>query len=224
MSFTGFQPRLRRNLVAAAGVAASLAAFTAAAQDTPKNYGAVHVGQNDLKTWAANVDFGGTSVAGQLKLDRTLHWGVIVGREKDRNRLEVEYQRGSVKINQVTLGAVTKAVSATGHYQALTLNALRTFELTNDVNAFAGLGIGWGSASLPGLDAVGTCNCFSAASDGGLAVQARVGGEYLVGVDKYLALQYTWLRLPTSTASASPSVQYARKTIGAWGVAYRSGF
>lgn len=213
-----------RNLRLAAGLLALSLAAPAGAQESPKYYGTVHLGQNDLRAWDANVDFGGVNVGGQLKLDRTLHWGVIAGREKDRTRLELEYQRGSVKINQVTLGPVTQGVSGSGHYQALTVGAYRTLELTSDINAFGGVALGWGSVSLPGLGAVSSCNCFGAASDSGLVVQARLGAEYELAADNHVLLQYTWLRLPRASASSSPSVQYDRKTLGAWGVGYRAGF
>lgn len=221
---TSTHSALRKFYLVPALLAVSFA-VPAGAQEAPRYYGTVHLGQNNLRTWDANVDFGPTTVAGELRLDRTLHLGVIAGRQKDRTRLELEYQRGSVKINQATLGPVTQAGNGSGHYQTVTVGAYRTFELATDINAFGGVALGWGSVSLPGLGAVNSCTCFNAARGSGLVVQARLGAEYEIATDKHMLLQYTWLVLPRASAStAVPSVHYERKILGAWGVGYRAVF
>lgn len=208
-----------------AATLALLALQPAFAQDKPRYYGAIHLGQNNLEEWPASVDFGGPTTPGQLKLDRSLHFGIIAGREKDQTRFEIEYQRGRAKIEQVALGAVTQAASGSGRYQALTVGAYRVFELNPALNAFIGLGIGWGSVSLPQLAPVGACNCFAGAKDSGFVWQARIGAEYEFGRDQAILAQYTLLRLPGPSASGgAPTAHYGSKRVGAFSVGYRNGF
>jgi opacity protein-like surface antigen len=204
--------------------AAALPAAHGQQQGPVRYYGAAHVGQNTLSDWGANVNFGGVNSPGSLKLDRGLHFGLMAGRQKDNTRVEVEYQRGRVNIESMSLGPVTQATDASGHYQALTLNGYGVWKLADSFNGFLGLGVGWGSVKLPGLPSISGCNCFRQSSDDGFVWQLRVGAEYDIAAERQLFAQYTYLRLPKSNSGGTPGVSYSSKSVGALTVGLRSGF
>lgn len=228
MERNGPRPTARGWAHCSAAALVALACVSAAqAQDRGapvRYYGAAHVGVNDLNDWNANVNFGGANTAGGLKLDRGVHFGVMAGRQKDNTRVEVEYQRGRVNIDRVSLGPVTQAANASGNYQALTLNGYAFTKLADNWNGFLGLGVGWGSVTLPGLPAVSGCNCFGRASETGFVWQVRLGAEYDIAADRQLFAQYTYLRLPSSASGSTPGVSYSSKNVGALSVGLRSGF
>ena len=219
----------RFSLTAALGSSALLVGIalplSAAAQATqPAYYAGAHLGQNNLSSWPAEVNFGGPRASGRLSLDDGAHGGLMVGRQTENARFEVEYQQGRVDVSSVQLGPVTQGVDARGKYHVLMLNAYRTFVLRPSLTAYAGAGVGWSSVKLPGLPPINACNCFPAASKKGAAFQLRVGAEYLVAPGHGLFLQYTALRLPGPDSGGVPSVDYARRTIGALTAGYRATF
>jgi len=187
-------------------------------------YGGVHGGVNLIDKWPAEVNFGGATAGGSLKLERSLHFGLFAGQERDKVRLELEYQRGRVEVESASLGPVTQAVSGKGRYQALTANAYRTFELAPRWNGYLGVGIGWGSVDLPQLAAVSGCNCFRDASENGLVVQARVGAEYQIDAEQFVSAQLTALRLPGPDSGTTPGVRYSSRWLGALSLGYRRRF
>lgn len=214
----------RRPLRAALVLSLAIAGASAfAAPPLRPYYAGGHIGQNDVETWPARVDFGGgvTSPA-QLRLDKDLHFGIFAGRQTDNSRLELEYQRGNADITAATLGAVTQARGGRARYQALTANAYRTFDIAQRITAFAGLGIGWGSVELPLLAPIGTCNCFREASDGGFVWQLRLGAEYQVRPGHNVFGQFTLLNLPDVGSGGTPSVSYDNKRVRTLSVGYRA--
>jgi opacity protein-like surface antigen len=202
----------------------ALASAGAQAVDLKPYYVGGHVGANNIDEWPAEVNFGGPSTPAQLKLDKGLHLGLFAGRRTENARFEVEYQHGQADVTGVSLGPVSQAAGGHASYQALTLNAYRTYAFSPRFTGYAGLGIGWGKVSLPRLAPLGTCNCFQAASDGGFVYQGRLGVEYQVADTHFVFAQYTLLHLPSSAADATPSVHYGSKNVGALSVGYRAGF
>jgi opacity protein-like surface antigen len=148
---------------------------------------------------------------------------VLGGRQTENARFEVEYQHGRFSLNSVELGGQTQAASGKGHYDALTFNAYRTLALADRWTAFAGLGLGWGKASLPGAN-MGACNCFPSASKTGFAYQARLGAEYEVAPTHLIFAQASWLRLPRLSAGSAPGVSYSRQAVTSLNVGYRKTF
>lgn len=204
----------------------ALAAITNAAYAAdPVNYVGVHGGVNNLKNWSANVDLGGgVNLPGDVSLGSGLHVGVALGRQTENARYELEFQRGKFDVTAIQLGGVREAVSGSGSYQAFTLNAYRTEAFNPDWTGYAGVGIGWGKASLPQLGFSGGCNCFAAASENGLVYQGRLGMEYKLQERNHAFVQYTLLSLPKNSSGGSPGTTYDRKNIGIVSVGYRHVF
>jgi opacity protein-like surface antigen len=209
-----------------ATLAASVAAVALpAAAAEPAYYLGVHGGVNNLDSWSASVTLGpGVSVPGSLSLDSGTHLGLIVGRQTENARFELELQSGRFDVTGIQLGPVQQNVDASGRYQAFTFNAYRTMALAERWTGYAGLGIGWGSAKLPQLGFTSGCDCFASASETGFAYLGRLGLEYRLGDHHNVSAQYTWLRLPKSNGGTTPSTEYARKGVGIAGVGYRYAF
>lgn len=204
-------------------VALALPCGTQAAE--PGMYAGVHLGQNIVSSWPATIDFGaGVRSGGGVSLDNGAHFGVIAGKQTPNARFEAEYQRGRVKITDARLATVSAPRGGTGHYDVFMLNAYRTFDLTPQFNAYAGVGIGYAKLKMPDLAPLAGCNCFRSASDSGFALQARLGTEYSFGGGHHLFAQYTALRLPGASSNGTPSVSYGRKTIGVVTAGYRKTF
>lgn len=208
----------------AAALLLAIAAGPASAAE-PSNYAGVHLGANDLSSWPATVDFGAdVRVDGRLDLDRGAHGGVMFGRQTERARFELEYQHGQAAIQSATLGPRSQSANGTARYDVLTVNAYRTQPITERFGVFAGLGLGWGSVTLPRLAPFNGCNCFSQAKRTGFVYQLRVGGEFDVSARDHVFLQYTSVRLPAPNAGGAPSIAYARRTAGVVGVGWRHNF
>ncbi|MDP3759092.1 MAG: outer membrane beta-barrel protein [Ramlibacter sp.] len=207
-------------------LAAALTCATAgAAAAQPGYYIGLHGGTNNLDSWPATVTLGpGVSLPGSLSLDSGTHFGLMAGRQTENARFEIEAQSGKFDITGIQLGLLQQNVSAGGRYKAFTFNAYRTQALSERLTGYAGLGIGWGSASLPQLGFASGCNCFPAASETGLAYLGRVGLEYRFGDQHHAFAQYTQLRLPRMDSGGTPAAQYARKGVGIAGVGYRFTF
>ena len=206
-----------------AALAASLAASAGAFAAQPGYYAGVHGGVNNLEDWSANVTLGpGVNLPGNLALDNGTHFGLIVGRQTENARFELELQGGKFDITSIQLGLLQQNVAASGRYEAFTLNAYRTHAFAERVTGYAGLGIGWGRASLPAMGFTAGCNCFAPASKGGLAYLGRLGVEYRLGDRHNVFAQYTFLRLPkVNSGGGTPSTEYGRKSVGIAGVGYR---
>jgi opacity protein-like surface antigen len=217
---------MTRRLIAIAALAAS-AAFAQTAQQ-PANYVGIHGGVNNLHEWDGTVSFGaGVSLPGQVSLKRGTHWGLFGGRQGEHSRWEAEVQGGSFDVKSIALGPLSQPTTASGHYEALTLNAYRV-EAIDDAKRFdiyGALGIGWGRVSLPQMGFASTgCDCFPASSKSGLAWLARAGAEYNFDENNKAFVQYTLLGLPRPGSGTDPGVQYQRKTIGAATIGYRRAF
>jgi opacity protein-like surface antigen len=194
-------------------------------RNEPVNYWGIHGGVNTLDQLRARVDFGaGTPMEGQADLRRGLHGGLMAGRQTEHARYELEYEFGRFKVEHLSLGPVSQAANGKGDYQALFANAYRTEELIDDIDAFAGAGIGWGRMKLPRLGLGETCNCFGPASKSGFAWQLRAGMDYRVSSKAAVTLQYTLLKLPRPEAGGPPSVVYERKGFGALTLGYTRQF
>lgn len=214
-------------LVAAALVvtlATSSAAQASDLKDKPVYYAGGHLGINQVSRWPASVDFGGVRVDGQLALDDGSQFGLLLGRQTEKGRFEVEYQRGGFDLTGASLGAVSRSLSGKGRYEALTLNAYRFHRLNEAWTAYVGAGIGWGRVRLPAADLGSVCDCLPAASDGGLAYQGRIGLEYRFGDRHHVFGQYNWLSLPGPAVGGAPGVDYGRRGVGALSIGYRRPF
>jgi len=212
---------LRQCCVAAA---AALFAMGAGAAE-PVRYWGVHAGVNTLKSWDAQVDFGfGAPIGGRADLDRGVHGGLMVGRQSEHARYELEYETGRIKVARLTLDPLSEAVNGKGRYHALFANAYRTDRLSERIDAFVGGGIGWGRVKLPQLGLGNSCNCFGPASKSGFAWQLRAGLGYRVSDQASVTLQYTWLALPRPEAEGPPGIRYDRKRFGALTLGYSHQF
>lgn len=209
-----------------AAAAALLAAQAAQAQDAePVRYWGVHAGVNTLKDWNAQVDFGfGTPLAGRADLERGVHGGLVVGRQSEHLRYELEYETGRIGFERLSLDPLSAAVSGKGRYHALFANAYRTDRLSERIDSFVGGGIGWGRVKLPLLGLGANCNCFGPAAKSGFAWQLRAGLGYRLSAQSNLTLQYTWLSLPRPEAEGPPGIHYARKRFGAVTLGYSRQF
>ena len=194
-------------------------------RDEAVYYAGGHLGVNLLGSWPGTVDFGGgIEVGGRLNLDQGEHYGLILGRQTEKGRFEIEYQRGGFDLTGASLGAVSRTVSGKGRYEALTLNAYRFRKLDEAWTAYVGVGIGWGRVRLPGADLGSVCNCLPAVSDGGFVYQGRLGLEYRFGDRHHLFGQYTWLNLPGPDSGGTPGVDYSRRGVGTLSIGYRRPF
>lgn len=210
-----------------AAAAALASAAVAADGAPPANYFGVQGGINDLRgSWHGDVSLGpGVSLPGTVGIKRGNEFGVFGGRQSGNWRFEGEYQHGNFDITSIELGPVSEAHPASGSYDALTLNAYRTGEITNGLTAYGGLGIGWGRVRLPQMGfASNGCNCFAGSSGSGFAWLARVGLEYALTSNDNVFAQYTYLGLPRAGSGGSPGVEYERKNVGSLGIGYRRTF
>lgn len=214
--------RWRAGAVLALLAAAPLPA--AWAQEAPQYYAGLHLGQHGRESWPASVDFGGVKADGALELGRAYHAGLMLGRESGRIRLELEYQRGRLKLERIRLAAIEEASGASGHYASAMLNAYWQQPLAGALQGFAGLGGGWATVSLPGAGFSNGCRCFAPARKHGGAWQLRLGLEYRLTPQQGLFLAWTRLRLPGPQADGSPSVAYPAQHFKALSLGYRQLF
>jgi opacity protein-like surface antigen len=200
----------------AASTTAAVQAPAAAAAHDEKSpfYAGVHAGTHDVDKWNGQVELGkGIAFDGQVGLDSKWAAGLVVGREYEHTRLELEYQQGRYDVTDIALGIQRADVSGAGKYQALTANAYGFARLYKRLDGYAAVGIGWGKATLPQLGFAGGCQCFAAADESGFVWQWRLGLEYRVSEANSVFLQYTGLMdLPGPVSAAgSPSVRYEDK-------------
>ncbi|XLZ68675.1 hypothetical protein ABT364_19295 [Massilia sp. SR12] len=192
----------------------------AAAAEPPAWYMAGHIGANTLDDWPAKVDFGGVEVSGKLGLKRGSHAGLMVGRETAHSRLELEFGHGRIKIDSIELSGVAEPAGQRGHYDVVLANAYRHDALTESLSAFAGIGAGWGRATLPTLRFNSGCECLGPASRSGLAYQGRLGLAYKMSPRNTFSIQYSHLSLVGPRRSGAPAVEYGRRSFGALSAAY----
>lgn len=212
-------------VLVAAVLGVSLASGAAQAQEKVNYYLGGHAGVSMASGWPAKVDFGaGVRVDGRLSLDNDTHYGLILGRETEKARFELEYQAGNLDLTQVQAGAMSQSTNGRLKYDLLTFNAYRTHAFDPQWKGYAGLGIGWGKVRFPEAGFPGVCNCFPATSDGGLAYQGRLGLEYGFGEGHKLFTQYSWMSLPGATSGGTPGVEYPRRGVGALTIGYRKNF
>ncbi|HUR87533.1 MAG TPA: outer membrane beta-barrel protein [Ramlibacter sp.] len=194
----------------------------------PAYYLGLQGGQNNLRgAWDATVSLGpSVSLPGIATTKRGTHFGVLGGRQTEHARFEVEYQHGGFDITGLQLGPVSQAISAGGHYDALTANAYRVEPVWDKrVNIYAALGVGWGRVSMPQMGFTAPpCNCFVGSSKSGVTWLARAGAEYNLGEQDKLFLQYTYLALPRPGSGGTPGTEYSRKNVGAISLGYRHNF
>lgn len=206
-------------------MAADTATPPAADPAAGTNYVGLHLGRNNVTQLHANVDFGaGQSFPGEAGAARGLHGGLVLGHRTEHARFELEYETGRFDIEHVTLGPQSADVDARGRYDAVFANAYRTERLNESIDAYLGAGIGLGRVKLPRIGLGDTCACFGPAAKSGAALQLRAGLAYRVSDGSSIGLQYSWLRLPALEAGGPPAVQYARKNVGAWSVAWMHHF
>lgn len=190
------------------------------AADVPDWYLAGHLGANRLSSWAAAVDFGGVTADGQLGLSRGNHAGLMLGRQSEHAKLELELVQGRFKIDRIQLSDVSETVNAHGKYQAVLANLYRHDALSGNWRAFAGLGAGWGKVELPALLFSSGCQCLGPAARSGAVYQARLGIAYQPAGGDAVALQYSYLSMPGPRREGLPAVQYGRRGVGALTASY----
>jgi opacity protein-like surface antigen len=218
----------RRAAAAAAATVAAAAAFAADGPQQSANYFGLHVGENNVRgAWNADVTFGpGVKLPGVATVKRGAHFGLFGGRQTEHARFELEYQHGSFDVTGLKLGPVSQAISAGGHYDALTANAYRVESVWDQrLNVYGALGVGWGRVTLPEMGfTTPPCNCFKGASKSGVTWLARAGLEYNLAANDKVFLQYTFLALSRAGSHSTPGVEYERKNAGALSVGWRHAF
>lgn len=192
----------------------------AMAVESPAWYMAGHLGANNLDDWPATVDFGGVKSNGQLGLERGSHAGLMVGRESEHARLELEFVHGRIKVDSIELGGLRETAGARGKYDAVLANVYRHDALTARLRAFAGIGVGWGRAELPLLRFSSGCECLGPAVRSGTAYQARLGLGYQPSTGHAFSIQYSHLSLIGPRRGGIPSVEYGRRSFGIFSAAY----
>lgn len=213
----------RTHLIALCAI--GLAVPAAAQGSDPQYYLGAQAGTHDLSSWNADVRLGaGVGVEGRADTDKGRQAGLIVGRQTEHARYELEYQRGTFDLTGIQLGPVVQPASGGGDYQALTFNAYRTVTFRDNLRGFLGAGVGWGRVSMPQAGFDNGCNCFSGASRNGFAYLGRVGAEYQFADDQNIFFQYTLLRLRGPESDSVPGISYSRKSIGIFGLGYRHVF
>jgi opacity protein-like surface antigen len=185
---------LKRSILATAALA-SAAAFAQSVR-APGWYLGVDGGTSEIRSpWTA--DFGlspGVTAPGTLSLKRGHQLGLQAGlQQSEHTRYELEYQRGTFDITNVQSGGTNTALSAGGHYDALTANAYLVEPLgSSRFNLYGGLGAGWGRIAVPQTT-------FAGASNSGFTWLARAGLEYSFDDQNRAFVQYTYLGLPRAS-------------------------
>jgi opacity protein-like surface antigen len=231
LASTMFLAPLAAHAAESAAQSAADSAAESAAESQPHDpaasttYVSLHLGRNNVDQLRADIDFGaGAPFAGQADAAHGAHAGLALGRRTEHARFELELEYGRFNIKHLTLGPVSADIDAAGHYQAAFANAYRTERLSEQLDAFVGVGIGWGRVSLPKMGLGEDCACFGPASKSGAAMQLRAGLEYRVADRSSIGLQYTALRLPAPEAGGPPAVHYTRKNLGAWSLGFTRRF
>jgi opacity protein-like surface antigen len=189
-----------------------------------QRYWSVQGGVNNLSRWPATVNFGGPSVPASLELDRGAQFGAALGRQNGNARYELEYQHGRFGISAVQIGATSGSADANGHYDVLTVNALRRLPLSAQSALYAGLGVGVGKLSLPDVAVASGCHCVAAASKTGFTWLARLGAETAVGAAGRGFVQLSWLNVPGAQSGGASYVSYPRRGFAVLGVGLRQAF
>lgn len=214
-----------RTMLAAAALttlAAPALAQSSTATTEPRVYMGLQLGRHNLDSWDNQVRLGpGVALDGKVHTDAGNVFGVVLGRQSENARYELEYQRGAFDVRRIELGAVNQPVSGSGKYQALTLNAYRQEAFNAQWSGYAGVGLGWGKADVPRIDLSNGCNCVGEAAKSGLTLLARAGVEYRFDQHHNAFAQYTLLRVPGPSAGGTPGVSYDKQWIGALAVGYR---
>ncbi len=208
-------------------LAAFCVAASANAEETSPWYASAHGGINLNNRWPAEIDFGGTRASGSYETRRGGHYGLIIGRELDRLRVELEFEGGNQRIDRAQVGELSEPQSGTVRYRALLVNAMRDFELstTKPLFAFVGAGIGIGKVSLPGSTLSDGCNCLKEASGTGFAWQLRGGLEYRASHNNRFFIQFTHLAMPSpGPVQGLPVTDYSNRAVQALSVGYRRMF
>jgi hypothetical protein len=221
--------RVSLRLLLAAGILlASMPAALAqqdAEEEFPFNYLGLAAGLHDVDAWPAQISLGnGVNFEGGVTLEEDLAFGLQIGREYENSRYELEYQRGGFAVATISLGSLSEDVDGdTGHYEALTLNALRLHDFTERFTGYAGLGIGMGRALLPAQGFRGGCQCFPEAEESGFVWQARVGLEYRIGERARLGMHYSRLfNIPGPLGEdALPAIVYDERDVDVLALSFR---
>ncbi|MFP5391548.1 MAG: outer membrane protein [Gammaproteobacteria bacterium] len=184
-------------------------------------YWSVQAGLNRLSHWPATVSSHGASVDADLGLGRGAQAGLAWGRQFHHARYEVEFQHGRIDIERARLGSVSQNVSASGHYDALTANALHQAAVSPALSLYAGAGVGVARTRLPHISLPSGCACVPAADKRGLAWQLKGGAELRISAHGNVFVQAGRLSLP---GPASATITYPRRAFTVVGIGYRHVF
>ncbi len=191
----------------------------------PENYFAGHFGIHNLDDWHARVSLSDViSFDGYLQIESSWQGGLLFGREYENSRYEIELQELNYNVTTVSVNGISERKSRRdGHVRAITFNANRLFEIDEDFEAFAGLGIGWGKTEMPSKGFNEGCLCFPEAEEGGPIWQARLGLDYEFNEHTQFFIQYTRIlnmRGP-SREYAQPGVFYTEENVSTISVGVR---
>lgn len=218
----GIRPVLAIVLFAATSVVLAQQSVT---EEFPFTYLGLQAGVHDVDQWPATIAFGNAvNFEGGVTLKEEPAFGLQIGREYENSRYEVEYQRGTYEVGSINLNAMSEKLQGdTGHYEALTLNALRMHDFTERFTGYMGLGIGMGKALLPAQGFSGGCQCFPEARESGFVWQARVGLEYRVGERARLGMHYSRLfNIPGPLWEDSlPAIFYDERDVDVLALSFR---
>ena len=168
-----------------------------------------------------DVAMGGPVVLhGRTELASGQGWGLALGREYRRERddqtfrhtrYELEYWRGSVRRDSLSVSSIHLLPHDQLDAQALTVNALLRVGTTENTRWWAGAGLGYGQVKYPDLSgSVPGCKCLGPADASGLAWRVKFLVERQVSADSALFLQLGHLGLPGGATPGVPSTRYGK--------------
>lgn len=175
-----------------------------------KTYLAAHAGVQLGSKWPASLNWGEVSLDEDFKMNQGFHGGLMLGRDYEKSRYELEYQHGKADMQN---NGLSEGPSGSARYDLFFINAYRKKEIKPNVNGYLGAGIGWAK-----LKFFNPCECMSNASGDGLAFQLRAGLEYQHTAGRYVFAQYSHLFLPSTDAE---TIQYHRHNFGTATIGYR---
>ncbi len=189
----------------------------------PRNYLGAHAGINLGTDWPVKLGFdNNVSANGQVQTGNGSHLGIVLGRQRENSRYELEYQVGQASIDSIQASGIRQAGQGDLKYQALTINAYRVEPIKESWDFYLGAGIGLAKVSAPQQAAIGGCNCFREVSDSGLTYLLRIGVDHHLSKQNRLFLQYTHLFLPKF--GGSPGSEYGKNDVGSVNFGFRKLF
>jgi opacity protein-like surface antigen len=173
------------------------------------------------RTSGPDIAMGGPVVLhGRSELGSGHGYGLALGREYRRERddqtyrhtrYELEYWRGSVQRDSLSVSSIRLNPHDRLDAQALTLNALLRVGTTEHTRWWLGAGLGHGQVKYPDLaGSIPGCKCLGPANASGLAWRVKLLAERQIGTDSALFLQWGHLGLPAGATTGVPTTRYGK--------------